>query len=326
MPDQKAMPRERLRYFGLAVLTGFNTFVCTALVAFALESLFDSRLVLITVPLLCGTATVTALTMVFLPRATWPRIGFGSGARRGVALGLALGVVASGELVLVAVMLGWAEWVPINVEALRFDLREAPALGLLLLAIGATAEELFARGLLLQCLARALGPVGAVVLTSVGFAALHGANPGVTPLAAFNTALIGAVFGMSVFWQRSLWLATGLHFGWNAAQALLGVNISGITIRLTELNLRLGQPRWATGGDYGFEGGLLATGTALALLAVMWWLPRPDRAEPMLWDAPQEGDSVQATGLGGIDRVGGYESGGPNGEREDREADSGTTG
>ena len=320
------MPRERLRYFGLAVLTGFNTFVCTALVAFALESLADSRLVLITVPLMCGTVIVTALTVVFLPYATWPRIGLGRGSSRGLALGLVLGVAASGELVLVSVLLGWAEWVPIDVEALRFDLREAPVVGLVLLAIGATAEELFARGLLLQCLARAVGPVGAVILTSLGFAALHGANPGVTLLATFNTALIGAVFGMAVFWQRSLWLATGLHFGWNAAQALLGVNISGITIRLTELNLRLGQPQWATGGDYGFEGGLLATGTALALFAITWWLPRPDRPEPMLWDAPQEGVSVQATGLGDVHRHGGCESGGSVGERQDREADSGTAG
>ena len=229
-----------------------------------------------------------------------------------------MGLLGCGALVLVVSSLGWARWVPIEAEALRFDLRATPVQGLALLAVGATAEELFARGLLLQCLARALGPAGAVVLTSAGFAALHGANPGITALSTCNTALFGAVFGVAVIRQRSLWLATGLHLGWNVAQAVLGVNISGITIRLSDLNLRLGRPEWVTGGDYGFEGGLLATGVALALLAIVWRLPESGASEPMLWDAPHGDRGVLAPGLGGIDRAVGAESGGPVGEREDR--------
>ena len=326
MPDHVVARRERLKYLGLAVLTVFNTYVCASFVALALASLSDHQLVLGTVPLLFGTVTVTALTVAFLPRASWRRVGLGPGAGRGVPLGLVMGLLGCGALVLVALPLGWARWVPIEAEALRFDLRAMPVLGLALLAVGATGEELFARGLLLQCLARALGPAAAVVLTSAGFAALHGANPGITALATCNTALFGAVFGVAVIRQRSLWLATGLHLGWNVAQAALGVNISGITIRLSDLNLRLGQPEWVTGGDYGFEGGVLATGTALALLAIVWRLPESGTSEPMLWDAPHEDRDILATGLGGIDRAVGAESGGPVGESEDREADAGTAG
>lgn len=317
MPHQTVALKERLQYLGLAILTVFNTYVCASLVAAALALVSDHLLLLNTVSLLCATLIVTALTVAFLPHGSWPRIGLGRGASRGVTVGLALGFVACGEVLLVVVLFGLADWVPIDDGALRFDLRAAPALGLSLLAIGAIAEELFARGLALQCLARALGPVGAVMLTSIGFAALHAANPGVTLLATCNTALFGAVFGASVFRQRSLWLATGLHIGWNVAQVAFGVNVSGITMRLTEFNLRLGQPDWITGGDYGFEGGLLATGTALGLLAVAWWLPAPSRAAPMLWDAPREDAGALATGLGGIDRTSGHEPGDPIGERED---------
>lgn len=326
MPDHTIALRERLKYLGLAVLTVFNTYVCVSLLALALASLSDHQLVLATVPLLCGTAIVTALTVAFLPLASWRRVGLGPGAGRAVPLGLVMGLLCSGALVLVALPLGWARWVPIEAEALRFDLRATPGLGLALLAVGATGEELFARGLLLQCLARALGPAGAVVLTSAGFAALHGANPGITPLATCNTALFGAIFGVAVIRQRSLWLATGLHLGWNIALGVLGVNISGITMRLSELNLRLGQPEWATGGDYGFEGGLLATGMALALLAIIWRLPAPGASEPMLWNAPRRDRGVPATGLGGIDRAAGGESGGTVGDREDGEVDAGTAG
>lgn len=317
MSDHAVALRERLNYLGLAALTVVNTYVCASFVALALASLSDHQLVLNTVPLLCGTAIVTALTVAFVPLASWRRVGLGPGVGRGVPLGLVMGFLGCGALVLVALTLGWAQWVPIEAEVLRFDLRATPALGLALLAVGATAEESFARGLLLQCLARSLGPFGAVALTSAGFAALHGANPGITPLATCNTALFGAVFGVAVIRQRSLWLATGLHLGWNLAQGLLGVNISGITIRLTELNLRLGRPDWATGGDYGFEAGLLATCMALALLAIVWRLPAPSAPEPMLWDAPRERRGVFATGLGGFDRAASGESRGPVGDRED---------
>ena len=317
MPHQTVALKERLQYLGLAILTVFNTYVCASLVAAALSPLSDNRLLLNTIPLLCATLIVTALTVALLPRGSWSRIGLGRGVSRGVTVGLVLGFIACGELLLVVVLFGLAEWVPIADGALRFDFRAVPVLGLSLLVIGATAEELFARGLALQCLARALGPVGAVILTSVGFAALHGANPGVTFLAACNTALFGAVFGVAVFRQRSLWLATGLHIGWNVAQVALGVNVSGITMRLTEFNLRLGQPDWITGGDYGFEGGLLATRTALGLLAAAWWIPAPTRAASMLWDAPREDAGTLASGLGGIARTSGDEPGDPIGERED---------
>ncbi|MCY4188437.1 MAG: hypothetical protein OXD30_08135, partial [Bryobacterales bacterium] len=115
--------------------------------------------------------------------------------------------------------------------------------------------------------------------------------------------------------QRCLWPAIGLHLGWNAAQALLGVNTSGITIRLTELNLSLGEPEWITGGDYGFEGGLLATGAVLVLLAIAWQLPAA--AAPLLWEADHERGGTLASGPGRLDCTGGRELGGPRGERED---------
>ncbi|MYG03365.1 MAG: CPBP family intramembrane metalloprotease [Acidobacteriia bacterium] len=318
MPDHTVTLRERLKYLGLAVLTVFNTYVCASLAAFALASLSDHQLVLATVPLLCGTVIVTVLTVAVLPRASWRRVGLGPGAGRGVPLGLVMGLLGCGALVLVVSSLGWARWVPIEAEALRFDLRATPVQGLALLAVGATAEELFARGLLLQCLARALGPAGAIVLTSAGFAALHGANPGITALSTCNTALFGAVFGVAVIRQGSLWLATGLHLGWNVAQAVLGVNISGITIRLSDLSLRRGRPVWVTGGVYGLEVGLLATVVALALLAIVWRLPESGAPKPMLWDAPHGDRGARARGLGGIDRAVGAESGGPVGEREGR--------
>ena len=91
MPHQTVALKERLQYLGLAILTVFNTYVCASLVAAALAPLSDHQLLLNTVPLLCATLIVTALTVALLPRGSWPRIGLGRGVSRGVTVGLVLG-------------------------------------------------------------------------------------------------------------------------------------------------------------------------------------------------------------------------------------------
>ena len=143
------------------------------------------------------------------------------------------------------------------------------------------------RGILLQFLARAPRPAAAVALTSVAFALLHGWNPGVTHLAQLNTALFGAVFGLALLRHRSLWLATGLHLGWNVTQVALGANNSGITIRLTDLNLELQSRDWLTGSEYGLEGGVLASGAALALAVAVWRIPVGKASVPLLCERPE---------------------------------------
>ncbi|MCY4187700.1 MAG: hypothetical protein OXD30_04380, partial [Bryobacterales bacterium] len=144
MPDRKLALPERLRYLGLALLTACNTYVCAALASQALASLSDDLLLLSTVPLLCSTVLVTALTGAFLPGPTCARIGLWRGAGRGVPAGLALGFAACAALVPVAVLSGLAEWAPVEAGALRFDFRSAPALGLSLLAIDIAVMPAFA--------------------------------------------------------------------------------------------------------------------------------------------------------------------------------------
>ena len=285
MPFLTTTLKLRLWDFLLANLVLVSTFVSAMLVAGLVSSFTENLIALSAIPLACATLVVTAAAVALRSDLSWERIGVSRGALAGLARGLGLGIGACGVLVLLTLALQWAAWEPIDAAALRFDWRDAQVTGVFLLAIGAAGEELFMRGLLLQFLARALSPAGAIAATSIGFALLHGANPGVTPLAQCNTAIFGAVFGVAVVRHRSLWLPTGLHFGWNIAQVGLGVNTSGITMRLTELNLDLRGAEWLTGGDYGFEGGLLATGMALALSASVWMLPVQRPAARMFWDA-----------------------------------------
>ena len=300
--------------------------VSVLVVSFAgmvLLSLFTGDVIaLSTIPLLVGSLAVTGAAAALRPDVSWAVIGLGRRSIGGLFWGTALGAAAVTALVLAVVLQGWAAWTPSDASAVRFDWTEARLAGVALLAVGAAGEEIALRGLALQFLARGVGPAAAIALTSAGFALLHGQNPSVTELAQLNTALFGAVFGIAALRCRSLWLVIGLHFGWNAAQVALGVNNSGITIRLTELNLELGNSTWLTGGEYGLEGGVLATTAAVALGAGFALLPCRQGRAGLLWQVGRP----TAAGCSGTDSPGALaldardaRAGGARGE--DREAD-----
>ncbi len=305
-------PRRMLQIANLllAILCLAGTLLVAVAAASLLRFYTEDPIALSAVPLLCGALLMTAAGVAIHPVANWRSLGLWLDGASGTLWGLLLGASACGLLVAVVLIAGLAAWTPLDPAQIRFDWRDASLAGLLFLAIGSFGEELFARGLPLQFLAFALGPAGAVTLTSLAFALLHGANPSVTYLAQLNTALFGSVFGLAVVRQRSLWLASGLHLGWNVAQVTLGANNSGITIRLTELNLELRGEEWLTGGKYGLEGGVLASGAALVLAAAVWWLPRRRSEGPLLWETGQ----VPVP----LDRAG--DTGGPLGLAADHES------
>lgn len=262
-----------------------------------------------TIPLLAGSLIITAAAVVLHPQVTWTALGLGRAALPGLPIGIGVGILTVSVLVLLTVGLQWAAWTPLDASEIRFDWRESRLAGLTLLAVGASAEEVAIRGLVLQFLARGVGPWIALAATSIVFALLHGANPAVTHLAQVNTALFGVVFGIAVLRRRSLWLAIGLHYGWNATQVALGANISGITIRLTELSLEFGGADWLTGGKYGLEGGVLATGSALAIAAALG-LPKYRGDDPGLFQLdPGSGQKSRSSLLGDAGPVGGSAAG-----------------
>ncbi len=290
MPTTRAMQRVADLLFAnlYAVATLLTALVC----AWLLLSLTDNALVLNTMPLCAGGLAVTVAAVAVHPEVNWEKLGLAHTALPGLFWGALLGCGAVAVLVGGMMALELAAWVPWEPSGIRSDWRAMPVTGLVVLATGAAGEELFLRGLLLQFLARSITPAGAVAATSLVFALLHGANPDVTVLAQINTALFGALFCIAVLRQRSLWLAMGLHFGWNAAQVVLGSNNSGITIRLTGLNLELRGAEWLSGGDYGLEGGAMASCAALLLGGCVWILRGRDAPARTLWEP------TAATGAG----------------------------
>jgi hypothetical protein len=92
------------------------------------------------------------------------------------------------------------------------------------------------------------------------FRLLHGFNPGATPLSMANTAGFGILFGVALLRSHDLWLPIGFHFGWNAALPFLGVSLSGFTIQVVGYQLVWKAGDLWSGGTYGPEASLLASG------------------------------------------------------------------
>ena len=225
----------------IAVLyLGFSTVAVVALLMASgggldVESLFDDEtlppaalLAVVMVPslgLLLGSLAVSrwlhqrSLRTLFTstPAVRWRRVGLGAG------VWFALTAVV--EVLAFALDPGNYSW------ALDLD-RFVPVavVALLLVPLQSAAEELFFRGYLLQGLGVLLGrPWAAVLITSVGFGVVHGANP---EMAEFGRVFLLYYIGMGVLLalvtllDGGLELAIGVHVA-NNLYGSLAVSFPG---------------------------------------------------------------------------------------------------
>lgn len=159
-------------------------------------------------------------------------------------------------------------------EATSTAFSVGPALfTLALLFCGAAGEEIAFRGFPLQFLMRGYGSWIAIIGVGILFGLLHGFNPGSTRMSMANTAGFGILFGFAVLRSHDLWLPIGFHFGWNATLPFLGVDLSGFTIQVVGYRLVWKAGDLWSGGTYGPEASLLASGVLLILFVVMWKVP-----------------------------------------------------
>lgn len=180
----------------------------------------------------------------------------------GALLGLALTVLA------IVPLLIWAN-VSVNISLTSRGVFRLAGV-IIILVVGALAEELMFRGYPFQRLAEAIGPVYAICVFSVLFGAVHLMNPGATPLGLINTVLIGVVLAIAYLRTSALWLPWGLHFGWNASLGLLfGLPVSGLRIFNVVTRTNVTGPRWLTGSSYGLEASVPGAVAVVVGLAVV---------------------------------------------------------
>jgi len=202
----------------------------------------------------------------------WSYIGFPTDVpvARLIVVGFVFGAAMVSFAVLVITLGGTIsfEW------RLNGAMLQAAALQLALYPIAALHEEVMFRGYPFQRLTESIGAWPAVIIVSALFAVPHLFNPNSTIFAAFNTAAVGALLAAAYLLTRSLWLAWGIHWGWNFVLAVAyGLSVSGFDTDGPVDGSVMG-PEWLTGGAYGIEGGASGSIAIAAGFGVLLWLVR----------------------------------------------------
>jgi membrane protease YdiL (CAAX protease family) len=194
------------------------------------------------------------LSEIGLGMSSWPRY-----TALGTGFGLALALGAMGILV----ALDWLSFEP------NPDAEPAAALVLALgIYFNAFLQELLFRGFLLSVSERFLGLRTAVVVNLVAFLAVHPGAIAAGWVSATNLLLAGLLLTLAFLRTRELGFVTALHWGWNGAQALLGVSVTGHALEGSWTQARL-EPGVMSGGEFGLEGGLVGALVVLVGVGVL---------------------------------------------------------
>jgi membrane protease YdiL (CAAX protease family) len=206
---------------------------------------------------LIGLIGGTAFVLQVIDKRPWRDVWLGRDALRPMllVLGFALGMLAIGLPILSLIEVGWlraasapaGSW---DGAALRVSLMLLPA---------ALVEELITRGYVLSVIRDAWGWPAAIAVTSVAFGLLHLDNNGVTVRSVSLVILAGFFLAGVLYATKSLYAAWMAHFAWNWTMAVIfHAAVSGYPLESPGYRYVDAGPDWATGGEWGPEGGLPA--------------------------------------------------------------------
>jgi uncharacterized protein len=226
-----------------------------------------------------GIATVVSTAAVFFSRRWLDRRSFvslGLPLRAGwqvhLLIGALFGIVLQAAIFGIELAMGW-----LVIETVGWRASGSPFFGLIVMLVVFLAvawnEELVIRGYVLQNLEDGLGTTLAVIVSSVAFGALHIFNSNSGVVAVIGVSVAGLLLAVAYLVTRTLWLAIGLHMGWNYAEGpIFGFPVSGLDAGGLFTHRAVG-PEAVTGGAFGPEAGLVAVALQLIAIAVLvlWW-------------------------------------------------------
>lgn len=125
----------------------------------------------------------------------------------------------------------------------------------------AFSEELIFRGVIFQSLMDYFGEYIAVLLMALSFAFAHYFNAEMTAVSFVNLILAAVLFSVMYIKTQSLWLSISFHLAWNySLQMFLGSPVSGFPPEFSLVDFSVTElPKVIFGGDYGIEGGVVAS-------------------------------------------------------------------
>ncbi len=155
--------------------------------------------------------------------------------------------------------------------------------------VQSSSEELIDRAYLYQVLRKGYRNKWVAILgNAIVFSAMHGMNPGVTPLALLNIFFSGLLFSLFVYYFDSLWCAFGIHTGWNFTQSiLLGLPNSGIVVpySIFTLDTANAQNSFVYNVEFGIEGTIFSTILLGLACLVVYLIGRKRNKKPLdIWE------------------------------------------
>jgi hypothetical protein len=131
---------------------------------------------------------------------------------------------------------------------------DAIAAGLVAALLAGVMEELLLlRAVFFRIVEQACGTSIALIASAALFGLLHGANPGATLFSSVAIALeAGLLLALAYALTRNLWLAIGIHTGWNFTEgSVFGAQVSGGAATHSLIHSTLTGPTLLTGGAFG---------------------------------------------------------------------------
>ncbi|MGM7669115.1 lysostaphin resistance A-like protein [Microbacterium sp. A93] len=124
----------------------------------------------------------------------------------------------------------------------------------------AVSEEVFFRGVVFRLIQGRWGAWVALGASAIIFGLVHLLNPGASLWGAVAIVIeAGLMLGAAYLATGSLWLAIGLHFGWNfATVGIFGTVTSGAEARDSLVTAVTSGPEWLSGGSFGPEASVIA--------------------------------------------------------------------
>ena len=225
----------------------------------------ESLLVVYYLPQLIFSISLVSLFRRGLEGGSLASLGLDEGPLlRHLLRGVFIGVLLITLIYLVLWLPGWAQSSAGNLGALSLFWLT------LFFAMVAVAEELVFRGYLLTTLRTKIPPASAVGLSSLMFTLVHLGNSDIGAFALLNIYLAGWLLGTVRLYRGGLWLAMGVHLGWNMMQGpVLGLAVSGLPMQGL-LQTTLEGADWLTGAGFGLEGSVLVSLGLLAALFILY--------------------------------------------------------
>jgi len=186
-------------------------------------------------------------------------------------LGIAIGIIliSIGFVFLIAIG---------NLEVIELNLNIKWFIGTMVLMILVSVhEEVIVRGYLLNSLMSVTNKYFALLLSSILFGAMHILNPNISIISFVNIVLAGFLLGISYLHSKNLWFPMGLHFSWNFFQGpVLGFEVSGQEMK-SLITHKITGNELITGGEFGFEGSLIATILMiLTIIGLNWFFEKKE--------------------------------------------------